>query len=416
VRTGGYINLRLRSADGTIQRELQTTIVPVVGENIYTYYSWNATTKVLCMKVVSDSNDYGSLTTSATASLIAFTGETSGVYFGNSESGVYPYKGKMYGGTFVIGKALTMAELEDIATNKMLVPGLTFQCFPKYYGIEGSTTVRENHGHDLTVSVADLTTFWAGLTPGKITPSIRWSNPADIDEGTALSSTQLNATASVAGSFVYTPLSGSVLEVGDSQALRVDFTPTNTAAYNSTYKIVYINVKSVAAEQVFYVKSTVYGGSDKAACILVSPTSNNVTFNTIKMQMGTLAETFQNYPTGVALLTDNLNGTYSIAQWLYKAEQGYGLSKATTGRYIDGTEVFDVTATYNVSKVLNSWNHVFTAGNKYLVVMSDAYVDLKLGSGSAVALVGLSSWQIYSLVTGIVMTPSPTYALFAEIS
>jgi hypothetical protein len=39
----------------------------------------------------------------------------------------------------------------------------------------------------------------------KTTPAITWAAPSAITYGTALSATQLNATASVAGSFVYTP-------------------------------------------------------------------------------------------------------------------------------------------------------------------------------------------------------------------
>ena len=50
----------------------------------------------------------------------------------------------------------------------------------------------------------------------RLTPTISWSNPADITYGTALSSTQLDASASVPGTFVYTPPSGTVLEVGSN--------------------------------------------------------------------------------------------------------------------------------------------------------------------------------------------------------
>src|SRR5207247_3736918 len=64
----------------------------------------------------------------------------------------------------------------------------------------------------------------------------------DITCGTALGGTQLNATAPVAGSFVYTPASGTVLDVGNGQTLHVDFTPTDTANYNSASKDVAINV------------------------------------------------------------------------------------------------------------------------------------------------------------------------------
>src|SRR5438046_3707419 len=62
----------------------------------------------------------------------------------------------------------------------------------------------------------------------KATPVITWATPAAIMYPTALSATQLNATADVAGGFVYTPASGTVLGAA-SQALKADFTPTDTA-------------------------------------------------------------------------------------------------------------------------------------------------------------------------------------------
>jgi len=76
----------------------------------------------------------------------------------------------------------------------------------------------------------------------KATPTITWAGPADIIYGTALSATQLNATASVGGSFVYTPASGTVLNAGNGQALQVNFTPTDTGNYNAANKTVHINV------------------------------------------------------------------------------------------------------------------------------------------------------------------------------
>jgi len=80
------------------------------------------------------------------------------------------------------------------------------------------------------------------LTVGKATPTITWANPADITYGTGLSATQLNASASVPGSFVYTPPSGTKLNAGAGQNLHADFTPTDTANYNNAAKDVSINV------------------------------------------------------------------------------------------------------------------------------------------------------------------------------
>ncbi|MDI5951310.1 beta strand repeat-containing protein, partial [Flavobacterium yafengii] len=69
---------------------------------------------------------------------------------------------------------------------------------------------------------------------GKATPTVNWNNPADIVYGTALSGTQLNATVSaVAGFFVYTPATNTVLNAGNAQTLSVNFTPTDTVNYNS---------------------------------------------------------------------------------------------------------------------------------------------------------------------------------------
>jgi len=56
-----------------------------------------------------------------------------------------------------------------------------------------------------------------------------------------LNSTQLNASASVPGSFVYTPASGTVLNAG-TQTLHVDLTPTDTANYSIKSKDVTISI------------------------------------------------------------------------------------------------------------------------------------------------------------------------------
>jgi hypothetical protein len=91
----------------------------------------------------------------------------------------------------------------------------------------------------LTASYAGDSNFIAStssalpFTVTKATPSITWGTPSAIIYGTALSSTQLDATSGgVAGSFVYSPTSGTVLTAG-SQTLSVTFTPTDTTDYNS---------------------------------------------------------------------------------------------------------------------------------------------------------------------------------------
>jgi uncharacterized protein (TIGR02145 family) len=73
-------------------------------------------------------------------------------------------------------------------------------------------------------------------------PVITWGVQSDITVGTLLGSVQLNATADVAGTFVYNPVTGTQLSEGASQNLKADFTPTDAIHYNTASKTVKINV------------------------------------------------------------------------------------------------------------------------------------------------------------------------------
>jgi len=85
------------------------------------------------------------------------------------------------------------------------------------------------------------------ITVNKATPSITWNTPAPVSVGTALSATQLNATANFGGANVpgtldYTPVSGTMMSAGGSMALSVTFTPTDAADYTSANATVPLSV------------------------------------------------------------------------------------------------------------------------------------------------------------------------------
>ena len=65
----------------------------------------------------------------------------------------------------------------------------------------------------------------------KATPTITWATPRPSPIRTALSATQLNATATVAGTFTYTPPLTTVLNGGTDQTLSVRFAPTDGTNY-----------------------------------------------------------------------------------------------------------------------------------------------------------------------------------------
>ena len=68
------------------------------------------------------------------------------------------------------------------------------------------------------------------LRTSEAVASINWPNPPGITYGTALSATQLNATASLPGTFTYNPVAGAILNAG-IDTLSAYFTPTDTVNY-----------------------------------------------------------------------------------------------------------------------------------------------------------------------------------------
>ena len=82
----------------------------------------------------------------------------------------------------------------------------------------------------LELCFVSLVTSWAA--PQTIKPVVTWA-PASLTVGTALGPSQLNATANVDGSFVYTPPAGTVMNSAGAQTLTAVFTPADTATYTS---------------------------------------------------------------------------------------------------------------------------------------------------------------------------------------
>jgi hypothetical protein len=81
----------------------------------------------------------------------------------------------------------------------------------------------------------------------KATPVVTWANPADIVYGMQLGTAQLNATASVPGTFTYTPPAGTVLNAGAAQTLSVRFAPSDTGDFNEVTATATINVQKLTA-------------------------------------------------------------------------------------------------------------------------------------------------------------------------
>lgn len=117
----------------------------------------------------------------------------------------------------------------------------------------GAVTYSPTAGSQLTAGTHTITATYPGdgnynpvsvtatFIVNKTTPTVSWS-PGDIAYGATYGPAQLNATASVPGTFDYMPASGMrALAVGP-KALTVTFTPTDSVNYYSASATANINV------------------------------------------------------------------------------------------------------------------------------------------------------------------------------
>lgn len=146
----------------------------------------------------------------------------------------------------------------------LLVPPVPNTVFPMF---QGDNTVDPRNGGFVITGSRIVPTGGSGVQPlsAKRLPTITWADPGDIITGTPLSSTQLNATANTAGTFVYFPPSGTVLNTGDHQALGLVFYPTDTVTYRSTFATAHINVVVPVSTATLYLRES------SAVAALVKP-------------------------------------------------------------------------------------------------------------------------------------------------
>src|SRR5205814_9133753 len=85
---------------------------------------------------------------------------------------------------------------------------------------------------------SDLASKTVTINVGKATPTLTWSNPADITYGTTLTVTQLNATASTNGTVRKSPRPNSSHLASSYAALTLNITPTDAANFNAASKSV----------------------------------------------------------------------------------------------------------------------------------------------------------------------------------
>ena len=208
-------------------------------------------------------------------------------------------------------------------------------------------------------------------TAQKLASAINWPTPAAITYPTPLSATQLDATANVAGTFIYVPASGTVLNAG-TQKLIVTFTPSQSANYKKATVSVPLQVDQAVPTITWPTPAAITYGQ------LLSATQLNATANVTgkfiyspaagtQLNAGseTLNVTFtpfkENYATVTTSVTLQVNQATSIVTWLTPAAITYGTPLRAT--QLDATA--NTAGTFAYSPPLGT---VLSAGSRTLKV------------------------------------------------
>jgi hypothetical protein len=168
------------------------------------------------------------LSANITAASLSVTGVTANdkVYNGNTTAILTDTSAAVSG---VIGAD----DVTLVKTGKAATFGTATVGNSKSVTVTGYTIAGTDAGN---YTLAQPTGLSANIT--EASAGLAWSAPSAITYGTLLSATQLNATASVPGTFVYTPALGTKLAAG-AHTLSVTFTPTSSdyAAATTTVSI-----------------------------------------------------------------------------------------------------------------------------------------------------------------------------------
>ncbi len=256
----------------------------------------------------------------------------------------------------------------------------------------------------------------------KATPTITWSNPADITYGAALNETQLNAVSSVPGTFVYTPSSG-ILSVG-THTLRADFTPTDTANYTPASKDITIKVLEKPAIPV----------ADFSASPTIGEAPLKVTFT--DSSTGSPTAWKWSFGDGSALVTDqNPEYTYSKAGVYtvkHTAINAYGRSTEIKTNYItvgsvspnadfsasttSGNAPLTVKFTDKSTGSPTEWKWSFGDGSALVTQYNPTYTYTKPGTYTVKETVSNAAGKDTEIKTNYITVTAPLKAPVAAMS
>ena len=201
--------------------------------------------------------------------------------------------------------------LSDVQLNATAsVPG-TLEFSPA----SGNVLAAGEHALTLTFHPADEKNYTTAkatvsISVEKLIPTISWSTPDKLPYGGALSARHLNATASVPGTFDYTPSAGEVMEPGE-HTLSVTFIPTDQAKYATAQATVVATVMKAPPRVTWTAPDPIIYGTQLSPGQLNATASVEGTF-VYTPALGTVLAVGEHTPS--VIFTPNDHSEYSAIQ------------------------------------------------------------------------------------------------------
>ncbi len=171
-----------------------------------------------------------------------FTGAVGANFAGDST-----YENTSNNGTLTVSPASATLSLGGLTTTYDAAPRAVtvattpagLSCMTVTYTQNGQSVIAPTTAGTCAVAATHKTPNYTAapvqaiLIIERATPTITWSNPADIAYGTALGAAQVEASASVRGAFAYSRVAGTDLPPGSEEPLAVTFTPADATDYET---------------------------------------------------------------------------------------------------------------------------------------------------------------------------------------
>ncbi len=251
----------------------------------------------------------------------------------------------------------------------------------------------------------------------KTQPTVTWSTPASITYGTALSSSQLNAAANVAGSFAYAPAAGSVLAAGTSQTLTAVFTPADATKYYGATNTVTLAVNKASLTITADNKSKVAGDANPVLTASYSGFVNGDTTSCIDTPAtlatsATASSPAGTYPITVGGAVDNnytismVNGTLTVTAAPTVTLSSLTVSPASKSLTTGQTQQLALTGNYSNGSTSNLTTVASWSSSSASVATVSSGLVSAVGAGSATVTATYGGLSTTAAITVTAVAPT----------